>query len=124
MTSGPWLSQDAYELRETLKLARGFYAKAPDHSRFGWSPVRDRYCPVTACYVAASQRVSEGTPQGYGQRTLTALASLLPRVDRGDVNLCVANEALIRYNASHTTEEVLVLFDQAIEAVTKPLEEG
>jgi hypothetical protein len=28
-----WLSQDAYELRETLKLARGFYAKAPDHSR-------------------------------------------------------------------------------------------
>lgn len=83
---------------EVLLKARALYGANPSHAPVGEIPRRDTHCPITA----------------MAEATLSSPADYVP-----------AEEALVRtigtieiprWNAEHSTEEVLAAFDRAIEA--------
>lgn len=84
-------------LVDTLQDARARYAAAPSHAVPGEYPRQGTYCMVTAFNP-------ERSPNKF--RSLDALVDVLPLESLG----------LVYFNAAHTTEEVLALFDRAIEA--------
>lgn len=74
-------------LADALRAARARYAAAPSHAAPQYSPA-----PGTVCLVSA----------GFGDAYLAAL-----RAEAGQYSLA-------GYNAEHSTEQVLALFDRAI----------
>jgi hypothetical protein len=85
------LKADSSVVVEHLRKARALYASAPSHA-YPWDyPEDNTYCLLTALEAAG------WTPAAF-------------RVLRAE-----ADTYLAWYNAEHSTEEVLSLFDRAIE---------
>lgn len=86
---------------EVLKTARALYADSPSHAPEFTMPEEGTYCMITALDAAATR--TEAASPAY-----RALVSALPRGER----------LLVTFNANHTTEEVLAVFDKAIKAAS------
>lgn len=85
-------------VREVLIQARKLYAAAPSHAPVGYACESGKECMVTAvCNAGGDGDVEDAA--------LLALSSLVE-----------PSLGLARFNANHSTEEVLDVFDQAIEA--------
>lgn len=94
---------------DLLRQGRERYASAPCHAPQGTPVPDDSYCIVTA--------VEEYRMDRYNHPAVGVLKDILG----------VGRWGLIDWNAEHTTEEVLALFDKAIaaeEAKLKPAPEG
>lgn len=83
---------------EVLKLARSLYASAPSHAGPRSAVPADKYCPITALSWACER---------YPEHNFNEIEAFLTRI---------TGPGLVNYNAVHSTEEVLSVFDQAIAA--------
>jgi hypothetical protein len=86
---------------DVLRDARERYARQPDHSPYGRVP-SEGVCVVTACRIVGG---GDASPV----RALEEAAGI--EVDLGRFG---KNEQIIRWNAEHSTEDVLEAFDRAI----------
>jgi hypothetical protein len=86
---------------DVLRLARDLYARAPSHIPLDQPVEPGRHCPLTA--IVAAETVGGDRLAGYA-----AKAALRNVVGFG--------MSIPRWNAAHSTEEVLAAFDLAIEA--------
>lgn len=78
-------------LADDLRAARVCYAAAPSHAPLGETPARGTFCMISACYADGRSRAVE------------------------DALLAATRTwSLADFNATHTTEEVLAVFDRAI----------
>lgn len=84
--------------KEILIKAREIYAANPSHAPLSELPAAGTYCVATA--------ISEVSPKGMCIECVCALEKFLP----------FGRDGVVSYNATHTTDEVLALFDKAIEA--------
>lgn len=89
---------------EVLRLARKLYAANPSHAPADVYPESGCECPITALAMA---QMDTHAPNEVWLAAHAALA-----IATG------CEEGLPRWNAEHTTEEVLAAFDRAIEAVS------
>lgn len=93
-------------LIEQLREAKRIYAAAPSHVPFKAHPEPGTHCPITACYRA----------EGYGKyATIKALHAAAGLEVKQVGSYGASYERLMTWNAEHTTEEVLALFDRAIQ---------
>lgn len=83
-------------VRDELRKARERYGSAPSHASVYQIPRVGTYCILTAF-----------TRHDYNDHTLDAIERMRQAVG-GDMSL-------VSFNATHTTEEVLALFDRAIQ---------
>lgn len=83
-------------VRDELRKARERYGSAPSHASAYSLPEPGTYCALTAF-----------TRHGYSEHSAAAFALFRDQVGA---------EGVVRFNAYHTTEEVLAVFDRAIEA--------
>lgn len=82
---------------DVLRAARDLYAQAPSHAPKGEDLPAGRYCPLTAI----------GTASG---------SYSLARPAENAFYEAVGWVGVVRWSATHSTEEVLAAFDRAIEA--------
>lgn len=93
-------------LIEQLREAKRIYENAPSHAPYGSFPEHGTHCPVTAVYATP-------LPHTAAIEALCDVAGLAPeRTPEGYVSY----GPLMEWNAEHTTEETLDLFDRAIQA--------
>lgn len=88
---------------EILQAARALYAAAPSHAPANTMPSRHTYCPITA--IAEAEDAA-------------AECSLYrPAVERFERAIPESSRYTVAsFNADHSTQEVLAVFDAAIEA--------
>lgn len=89
--------KDQAGVLDTLVRARELYAAAPSHA-----PVDTFPAPGTVC--AATALEDAGSRSAYRYRPVAHALAMAMGADRG----------IARWNAEHTTEEVLAAFDRAI----------
>jgi hypothetical protein len=94
---------------DILRDAREIYAEAPSHAKLEERVAPGTYCAVTACYAAEPLEMSESTLFAVGD----ALELLHTATLDSDI------KGIVDFNANHTTEEVLDLFNVAIEAAKR-----
>ena len=82
---------------EVLRKARALYAANPSHAPSGEAAEPGRVCVVLAIDFASGPRI-------YCYEAENAVHQA-----------CGARESVVKWNAEHTTEEVLAAFDKAIE---------
>lgn len=88
--------------KQVLIEARELYASAPSHAPFGSQPEEGTYCALSAIAEAKN-----GIGHYWDARAMLVAAGNLAE-----------GESLVKFNATHTTEEVLALYDRAIEAAS------
>lgn len=81
---------------ETLRTARERYAANPSHAEHAARPEPGTYCMITAI-------------PSIGPREVGSAQEMLRQAAGGVVSL-------VDFNAAHSTEEVLAVFDKAIAA--------
>lgn len=86
---------------ETLVRARALYAEAPSHVPEGEYPESGTYCVIYALGAAAD--IGGDNSQGFYMAVLDRMVDAAGEPD-----------SMARWNAKHTTEEVLAAFDRAI----------
>lgn len=87
---------------EVLRKAKGLYALAPSHAAAGDMPR-----PGTRCIVLALDEAVRADRSGESERAFNeALATFQAASE---------DSRLVEFNAEHSTEEVLAVFDKAIE---------
>lgn len=83
---------------ELLTAARDLYASAPSHAAPKDDVEEGTHCVVTAVYTSC-------TDMATYREAMSALRD------------SVQDATVIHYNASHTTEEVVAVFNRAIQSV-------
>lgn len=83
-----------------MRRAREIYAAAPSHADPGVTPDDGTYCAVTACSQARRE---------HGGRYFVDSWGLLD-------DHCYSRHhmSVVRFNATHSTDEVLALFDEVL----------
>lgn len=89
-----------------LEQARNLYASNPSHVPFPQTPGLGTHCVITAVRTA----IEPESGPGFGT---------MRRIDAAQDALKYAAgvRSLVHFNATHTTEEVLAVFDAAIAAL-------
>lgn len=97
-------NEDGPSEADMLRRARVLYAAAPSHAPVGQKPEKGTHCPITAL---SSVRISPVDLISTMHRLITEIPDY---------------DSVAEFNATHSTAEVLEVFDRAIEGCKESME--